>query len=67
MHTNHCHIFYLHPDETWLYRLVVEGEELLALDLLEGLGVGWVSRRTSGDTERHDGGVLTSASILTGD
>lgn len=38
--------------------LVEEGQELLALDLLEGLGVGGVTGRTSGDTKWHDGGVL---------
>lgn len=38
--------------------LIVESEELLALDLFEKLGVGWVSRGTSWDTKWHDGAVL---------
>jgi len=38
--------------------LIVESKELLALDLFESLGVGWVSRGTSWDTEWHDGTVL---------
>jgi len=41
--------------------LIVESKELLALELLESLGVSWVSRRTSWDTEWHDGGVLILA------
>jgi len=36
--------------------LVVESEEYLG-SVFEGLGVGWVSRGTSWDTEWHDGGV----------
>jgi hypothetical protein len=41
--------------------LIVESKELLALDLLKGLGVGWVSRGSSRDTERHDCRVLSLA------
>jgi hypothetical protein len=68
MHSSHC-LLSIHPSRILTYSresnreedLIVESEESLALGLLKGLGVGWVSRGTSWDTEWHDGRVLPSA------
>lgn len=38
--------------------LVKEGQESLALDVLERLGVGGVTGRAGGDTEGHKGAAL---------